>query len=160
MQYHTVNNNDYLQMYCTAGIQNGDHSSGITYSYYNEGPQSAIPLAAGLAVKYTTGWPGLAGAVPAEPAGRLWLGRSHPNPMMRGTRIRFQLPAPQHVSLRVYDVAGQAIATLAQGPVSPGEHVITWTGLDDHGRPVRSGAYYVRLETSTGYQVRRLMVIR
>ncbi len=159
-QYHTVNNQDYLQMYCTAGIQDGDHTMAITYNFYNQGPPSAVPLDEELAVKFTTGRPGFSGTPDREPVTHLALAPSHPNPMSVGTNIRFQLPAPQPVTLRVFDVDGHVVSTLVKGPVPAGEHVIHWPGTNDQGRPVASGVYFYRLENGDEKLVRRVMVVR
>ncbi len=160
MQYHTVNNQDYLQMYTTVGIQDGDHDTGITFNYYNSGPPTAAPLSQGLAVKFTTGRPGFSDAAEGQPATRLALSQNHPNPMSLGTSIRFRLPAPQSVSLRVYDVDGHLVRTLVDGSLPPGEHLLQWTGTNDRGLPVSSGVYFYRLESGGNALIRKLMVVR
>ena len=60
-QYETVNNNDALQHYATVGIQNVDHSDGLTYTYFHTLPATASPQS-GRAIKLTTRGPGAADA--------------------------------------------------------------------------------------------------
>lgn len=52
MQYHTVNNTDSGDNYCTAGIENYLHTDGLLYSFQNQYPNGAAALAAGRAVRY------------------------------------------------------------------------------------------------------------
>lgn len=47
---HNFNDNDWA----TVGIQNGNHSIGLEYSWYNTYPPTAAPLVNGRAIMYTT----------------------------------------------------------------------------------------------------------
>ena len=40
------------------------------------------------------------------------------------------------------------------------DHVVSWRGLDDHGRPVSSGAYFARLRTDEGIWSQRMMLVK
>ena len=90
-----------------------------------------------------------------------------PNPFNPQTHVRFQLPQPSVVTLRIYDVLGQEIRTLAEGIHAAGVHQTTWDGRDSRGRQVASGVYFYALEARAaeaagGYfhQVRKLMLLR
>jgi hypothetical protein len=161
-QYEVVNNNDTQQMYCTAGIQNGDHTSGITFSYFGHEPPTAAYFGNGLAVKYTTQTPGAADIPSREGSAtlRLLLDQNTPNPVGGATTIRFQLDRPREVALRIYDVDGHLVRTLLQEARDGGRHAVTWSGLDAHGRLVPSGVYFYRLDTGTFVQSRKLLVTR
>jgi hypothetical protein len=69
MQYAAVTDNDYDRAFSTTGIQNLDHSDGLTYAYYNTYAPGARSLAAGRAISFvpmpTIGADGLA-VTPAE----------------------------------------------------------------------------------------------
>ena len=62
------------------------------------------------------------------------------------------------MSLKIYDVEGRMIRTLADATMTAGEHVATWDGRDDSGTSVASGIYYYRLE-SPKYGATRKMVL-
>jgi len=83
-----------------------------------------------------------------------------PNPFNPMTEIRFELAAPQAVSLRIYDVTGRLVRELADGPLPTGPHTRVWQGRDDSGRPVPSGAYYVRLVTEGRIDRRKVMLLK
>ena len=158
-QYEVLNNNDSTQMYATAGIQDAEHTTGITYSYFSDEPPTGAPFSAPLAIKFTTGRPGYSDAPVLQARSRLMLSQNTPNPMSTGTSIRFRLPAPQTIALRVFDVDGHVVRTLMSGAVPQGEHVLDWHGLDDGGRPVSAGVYFYKLETETNSVVRKMMVV-
>lgn len=83
------------------------------------------------------------------------LGPSHPNPSSAATTISYTLPSPAHVTLRVYDVLGRAVATLADETQAAGTHLATFNAA---GLP--GGVYVYRMEAGAFSQTRRLTLIR
>jgi hypothetical protein len=81
------------------------------------------------------------------------LGQSYPNPFGGVARVAFRLEAGQDVALRVYDLTGRLVATLAEGFRAAGDHVVDFdaTGL-------ASGTYLYRLEAD-GRVVSRMMTV-
>jgi len=55
--YRQVNNNDYLRMYATVGIESPDGTDGLQLSYGNINSPGMAPLQPGLAVRITTETP-------------------------------------------------------------------------------------------------------
>ena len=105
-----------------------------------------------------TGVPG-DGTVPALPTA-FEVAQNRPNPFNPATVIGFALPRAATVTLAVYDVAGDRVATLVDGPCAAGRHTVTWRGTDDGGRAQASGAYFYRLSTPDGVLTRRMMLVR
>lgn len=54
------------------------------------------------------------------------LENNYPNPFNPSTKIRYSLPEQSQVSLTVYSVAGQKVATLVNGNVGSGFHEVTF----------------------------------
>lgn len=105
--------------------------------------------------------PAVAGIGPgASREPRVDLGPSRPNPFSRSTEIAFHLARPGPVSLHVYDVSGQVVATLVAGELAAGPHTATWDGRDRSGRAVASGVYFYGLSSEAGRGVRRMLLIR
>ncbi len=98
--------------------------------------------------------------VPMNPALAPAVFPARPNPFAAETRITFALPVPARASLRVYDVAGRLVRTLADGPYSAGVGALIWNGKDDAGRVVRSGIYFLRLEAAGVTRTGRLLRLR
>jgi hypothetical protein len=161
MQYETVNNLDAEQMFCTVGIEDELHENGLTFNYFNQRPPTAAPLAAGLAVRFTTGSPGFSRVDP--PAGwglsRLEL-QAAPSPFREQARLVFRTGEPSAVALRVFDIDGRLVRVLLQGSVSAGEHAVPWDGTDERGRSVPAGVYYCRLEAGGAPVSRAITVLR
>ena len=86
--------------------------------------------------------------------------QNYPNPFNRGTVLSFHAPRPSAAALRVYNLQGQMVRTLFQGPVAAGYRKVHWDGLDRNGRLAASGVYLYRLETGTVELTRKLLFLR
>ncbi len=98
-----------------------------------------------------------------ELAGRLTpvLWPNRPNPFNPRTTIVFTLPATAAVDLRVFDLAGRVVRTIAAGDVyGPGRHELVWDGTDAAGRDAASGVYLCRLVTDGKTRIRRMALVR
>jgi hypothetical protein len=104
--------------------------------------------------------------VPEEEVARAWIARVHPNPFGPTTTIEYGIGAPAQVTLRVFDLAGRVVRTLADRGVDVGDHKVVWDGTSDSGSPVASGVYFVQLEcggdvhVTTSVAVRKLVLLR
>ncbi len=83
-----------------------------------------------------------------------------PNPFNPRTEIRFEAGAPGHARITIYDVTGRLVRTLVDEAVTAGGHVQAWQGRDDEGRPVPSGAYYVRLDLDGRLDHRKVLLLK
>ncbi len=83
-----------------------------------------------------------------------------PNPFNPQTRIIFALAQDGPCRVAIYDVSGRLIRQLESSNLEMGQHERVWLGRDDAGRPVPSGAYYVRLVTPDGVDSRKVMLLK
>jgi hypothetical protein len=81
--------------------------------------------------------------------------RSFPNPFRGSTVIRYALPEASTVSLKVFNVLGQQVATLVSGTVGPGYQSMNWNARNHAGQQVPAGIYFYRLE-ATGLETRTI----
>ncbi|UCH85236.1 MAG: T9SS type A sorting domain-containing protein, partial [Candidatus Latescibacterota bacterium] len=87
---------------------------------------------------------------------------AYPNPFNPATTIRYSIMVRGHVSLRVYNVAGQLVRTLVdevQVPVESG-FASEWHGLNNVGQPVSSGVYFYKLTTSGFTQTKKMVLLK
>lgn len=73
---------------------------------------------------------------------------NYPNPFNPFTSIRYRISgkvAGRRASIRVYNLLGNEVVTLANRIHQPGEYVVFWDGCDDRGTEVSSGIYLYRL---------------
>ncbi len=82
---------------------------------------------------------------------------SSPNPFRASTSLRFELNAPTHVTLRIYDVAGRLTATVVDRVLNAGGHAETWDGTDLHGGTAAPGVYVAVLQAGRERSTQRLV---
>ena len=90
---------------------------------------------------------------------------NYPNPFNPATTIRYGLPEPATISIRLYSMLGQEIATLAAGERQAGYHEVSWDGRNANGGHVSSGLILCRLVATgvsgkTYTDVRRMALVR
>ena len=74
------------------------------------------------------------------------LENNYPNPFNPSTSIKFSLPIQKEVSLKIYDMLGNEVATLVNRQLlEKGNHELTWSGTNSHGSSVASGNYIATL---------------
>ena len=83
------------------------------------------------------------------------LSQNYPNPFNPTTRIDYTLAHHAYVTLRIYTITGQMVATLVDGEQPPGQYQSTW-----HPGHVPSGLYFCRLTTSDGAFTRSMIYVR
>jgi len=88
------------------------------------------------------------------------LNHNYPNPFNPSTTISFDLAQAGEVKLRIFNVKGQLVKTLANGNFTPGNHKAVWDGKDTNNRNVASGVYFYRLETKGFTQTRKMLMIK
>lgn len=81
------------------------------------------------------------------------LSQNYPNPFNPSTTISYDLPVRPHVTLKIFNVLGQEVATLVNGKVRPGKHQVQWDA-----RRLSSGVYFYRLDAGQ-YTTNRKMIL-
>jgi len=94
------------------------------------------------------------------PVRQLALHHNVPNPFNPRTEITFALPKAQPVSLRVYDLTGKVVRTLASGEFPAGTHSVVWQGENDRGAQVASGVYFYRLSTAERDFTHKMLLLK
>jgi len=90
------------------------------------------------------------------------LAQSYPNPFNPTATIRYDLPTASRVSLTIYNLLGQVVATLVDGVVIAGYQSAEWNASN-----FSSGIYFYRLEATsvsepskTFNQVRKMVLLK
>ena len=91
-----------------------------------------------------------------------FMGLRSENPMRTGeARIAFGLTKTEKVDVKVYDVTGRLVKTVANR-VFPGgqEHIVTWDGTNEQGQPVARGVYFYQLRSPSFVSEKKLTVLK
>jgi len=100
-------------------------------------------------------------ATPAPlPGPQLHLAQNVPNPFNPSTRINFSLRAAGHTELNIYDMRGQRVRQLLNGPMPEGDNQVTWNGRDDSDRSCSSGIYLYRLINGGEQREAKMTLVR
>jgi hypothetical protein len=90
-------------------------------------------------------------AAPAE----FGLTGAYPNPFNSTISISYGLAGASQVSLRVFDLAGREVVTLAEGKLSAGSYSVVWKA-----EGMASGIYLVKLETPSLTMARKIVLAK
>lgn len=83
-----------------------------------------------------------------------------PNPTSGPCRISCRLPAPAPTLVRLFDLRGRLVRTLASGGQPAGEPGVMWDGRDARGEALPAGTYLIRMETAAGSTAGRVVLAR
>lgn len=125
----------------------GAYSTTVTVGDPHHGP---VLVPADLIVMNLTG----IGGEESLPSG-YDLKQNYPNPFNPSTRITYVLPANQFVTLKIYNVIGQEIATLVRREQSAGSHMVVWNAAN-----VSGGVYFYRLQAGSFAAVKRMILVK
>ncbi len=113
----------------------GETPVSLSYRLYDRSGEVTAEGSLSTALEILPGLPAVFSFSPARP-----------NPAGHSTVISYQLPAEADVRLEIYNIAGQKVATLAQGRQPAGYHSRTWDLKDSGGRRVANGVYLFKLQ--------------
>jgi hypothetical protein len=92
--------------------------------------------------------------------------QNYPNPFNPTTQIKFALPQESIVRLTVFNILGQEVATLVDGPQPAGYFTVQWDGRNRFGNSAASGVYFFRLKatatngTAAFANIKKMLVLK
>jgi len=81
--------------------------------------------------------------------------QNYPNPFSHSTRLRFFVPAPMKVGIKVYDVLGRVVADLGERIYSRGMYDVKW-----NPQGLSSGVYFGVFSSPSRRLVKKIVYIR
>ena len=86
------------------------------------------------------------------------LGANYPNPFNPATTLPVSVAADAgDVAVTIYNVLGQPVRAVWNGPLAAGEHRLTWDGRDGQGQSVAAGVYLYRLQVGDHTRLRKMV---
>ncbi|MBD3410452.1 MAG: T9SS type A sorting domain-containing protein [Ignavibacteriales bacterium] len=83
------------------------------------------------------------------------LSQNFPNPFNPATTIEFALPRAANVELKVYNLLGEVVATVAQGAFDAGYHQVTFNAAN-----LASGIYFYSIEADDFTSVKKMTLLK
>ena len=143
----------------TAGM--GGYPLGDLYRWWNNIPTQYTNWKAQSAAENTQilNWltNGITGITPV-PGGEplaFALRQNYPNPFNPSTEISYTIPKASQVVLNVYNVLGQVVATLVNGPMTAGDHAVTFNAAN-----LSSGVYFYRLQAGSLATTQKMLLMK
>ena len=87
------------------------------------------------------------------------LGQNFPNPFNPSTIIRYQLPLSSNVTLKVFDVLGNEVATLVNEYKSAGSYEVEFNPSFIKNHP-SSGVYFYQLKAGAFIQTKKMLILK
>jgi hypothetical protein len=79
----------------------------------------------------------------------------YPVPSPGTSQVVFELPAASRIELSILDLAGRRIRKLADGSMPAGRQVVPF-----NGETLPAGVYIIRLNTSAGMEMKKIVIAR
>lgn len=84
-----------------------------------------------------------------------------PNPIIRVTYIRYDLPICESITIAIYNILGERVKTLTKHHAHPaGRHHVEWDGTNEAGQPVGSGIYFCNMHTSHYSCTKKMIMLK
>ena len=84
----------------------------------------------------------------------------YPNPFNGSVRIPFQLASQASTSITIFDILGKRVLDIPIKNIGPGNHFITWDGINQMGRNVGNGVYFIRLNLPVRNNFQKLIYLK
>ena len=81
--------------------------------------------------------------------------QNYPNPFNAATILNYMLPQSGAVTISVYNLLGQRVATIFEGDQQAGQHTITWDATD-----FPTGVYFARLKAGEYSESMKMVLLK
>jgi hypothetical protein len=85
---------------------------------------------------------------------------SKPNPFNNYCIITYSLPQQERVDVTVYNSLGKEIKNLLHEFQNPGQHMLTWNGMDSRAITASNGIYFIIFSTDNYSETVKLLMIK
>ena len=126
----------------------GNVPNGTTVTLVMTATANNVPVQGTLSVKVKSGGPAAVSAYAA------------PNPFNPQTKVYMSLKSAGTATARIYSLEGRLVRTLHDGYAAKGTHELHWNGLDNAGRKVTSGVYFLSVQSAGTKAVDKLYLLK
>ncbi|MBN8572021.1 MAG: T9SS type A sorting domain-containing protein [Ignavibacteria bacterium] len=83
------------------------------------------------------------------------LSQNYPNPFNPTTRINYELPITNYVSIKIYDINGKVVVNLVNENKQAGYYTLEFNGAN-----LSSGMYFYRIEAGEFSAVKKMVLVK
>ena len=83
------------------------------------------------------------------------LAQNFPNPFNPTTSIRYSIPKRSNVTLKVYDILGNEVASLVNEEKDQGVYTVSFNAAS-----LSSGIYFYRLQSGTFVETKKMLLLK
>lgn len=88
-------------------------------------------------------------------AGAFELKQNYPNPFNPVTKINYELPISNYVSLKIFDISGKEVSTLVNQVQTRGSYEVSFDASN-----LTSGIYFYKLETNSFSATKKMLLVK
>jgi hypothetical protein len=85
------------------------------------------------------------------------LSQNYPNPFNPSTKVNFSLPVASNITLDLYDISGQKVATILSGNFNAGYHSVD---IDAQKLRLASGIYFYHLTAGQFSATKKMILMK
>jgi hypothetical protein len=83
-----------------------------------------------------------------------------PNPFVGSTSIRFDAKSNNPVTIEVYNIKGQKVASIVNHERSTGYQSVSWNGTDKNGDKLPSGVYLYKMQSGSFSSTKKMILMK
>jgi hypothetical protein len=90
------------------------------------------------------------------------LRQNYPNPFNPTTNIEFSIPKSEFVTLKIYNILGEEVATLVSERLTAGSYKYDWPARSSGGdaSSLSSGVYFYKIKAGAFQQINKMILLR
>ena len=86
--------------------------------------------------------------------------QNYPNPFNPSTTIKYNLNDNSYVNVSIYNVAGELVKTLFNGPQNKGKNSLIWNAKNNKNESVAGGLYIYSVTTENNIYSKKMMLLK
>ena len=163
-QYLEIEDVDVTKNYSTVGIESPTKNYGTQYVFNNVYSPGAAPLVNERVIRFTTEAPdNYVASLTLDnelTPNDFILSPAYPNPFNPVAHFDLIIPYGEFVKMTVFDILGREVTILKNGMMAPGQYKIAWHGIDNFGKSVSSGSYFLVMKYGEKTKVQKLVFLK
>jgi len=163
-QYLEIEDVDVTKNYSTVGIESPTKNYGTQYVFNNVYSPGAAPLVNERVIRFTTEAPdNYVASLTLDnelTPNDFILSPAYPNPFNPVAHFDLIIPYGEFVKMTVFDILGREVTILKNGMMAPGQYKIAWHGIDNFGKSVSSGSYFLIMKYGEKTKVQKLVFLK